>query len=63
MRVPTSTNEGNLEESYYFIAACGIMCRDGEELPVGPGDAVMAPPGAGHGFRSTGEGPLKLIIS
>ena len=52
-----------LEEFYYFIAGCGVMWMDGEEFPVGPGDAVMAPPGVDHGFRSTGEGPLKLIIA
>ncbi len=51
-----------LEEFYYFIAGQGVMWMDDEELPVGPGDAVMAPPGADHGFRSTGDGPLKLVI-
>ena len=55
--------EGALEEFYYFIAGRGVMWMDGEELSVGPGDAVMAPPGVDHGFRSTGEEPLKLIIA
>ena len=55
--------EETLEEFYYFISGRGVMWMDGKELPVGPGDAVMAPPGADHGFRSTGKEPLKLIIA
>ena len=58
-------HEGNntLEEFYYFISGEGVMWMDDEELPVRPGDAVMAPPGVDHGFRSTGDVPLKLLIA
>ena len=38
------------------------MWMDDEEVSVGPGDAIMAPPGVDHGFRTTGEIPLKLLI-
>ena len=51
-----------LEEFYYFMAGRGVMWMDGEDVPVGPGDAVLAPPGVDHGFRSTGDEPLKLMI-
>ena len=54
---------GALEEFYYFMAGRGVMWMDGEEFPVGPGDAVLAPPGVDHGFRSTGDEPLKLMIA
>ena len=53
--------EGALEEFYYFIAGRAVMWIDGEELPVGPGGSVMAPPGVDHGLRSTGKEPLNLI--
>ena len=55
--------DGALEEFYYFISGRGVMWMGDEELPVGPGDAVMAPPGVDHGFRNTGDRPLKLVIA
>ena len=38
------------------------MWTDGEDVPVKAGDAVLAPEGSDHGFRSTGREPLKLVI-
>ena len=69
--LPPGASEGShvhegdeaLEEFYYFIRGQGVMWMDGEEVPVGPGDAVLAPPGVDHGFRSTGDEPLKLVIA
>lgn len=55
--------DNTLEEFYYFISGQGVMWMDDEELPVGPGDAVMAPPGVDHGFRATGDENLKLVIA
>lgn len=68
--LPPGASEGShvhegddaLEEFYYFMEGRGVMWMDGEEVPVGPGDAVLAPPGVDHGFRSTGDVPLKLMI-
>ena len=54
--------ENTLEEFYYFISGRGVMWMDDEEMPVGPGDSVMAPPGVDHGFRTEGDDPLKLVI-
>ena len=55
--------DNTLEEFYYFISGQGIMRMGDEELPVGPGDAVMAPPGVDHGFRCSGDETLKLVIA
>ena len=38
------------------------MWMGDEEFPVRPGDAVMAPPGIPHGFRTDGDDTLKLLI-
>ena len=51
-----------LEEVYYFLEGEGIMTVDGEEVPVKAGDAILVPPGAHHGFLSTGADPLRLVI-
>ncbi len=51
-----------LEEFYYFIAGRGVVWMDDQETPVRPGDAIMAPPGADHGLRNTGQDTLKLLI-
>ena len=50
------------EEVYYFVAGSGVMWADDREVPVTAGDAILAPPGCNHGFRNTGEGPLKLVL-
>lgn len=55
--------DNTLEEFYYFISGQGVMWMGDEELPVGPGDAVMAPPGVDHGFRCSGDETLKLVIA
>ena len=54
--------DNTLEEFYYFIAGEGVMWMGDDEVTVKPGDAIMAPPGVDHGFRSTGDDPLKLVI-
>ena len=51
-----------LEEIYYFLEGSGVMWVDGEDVPIKAGDAIMIPPGPDHGFRNTGDGPLKLVI-
>jgi len=51
-----------LEEIYYFLEGHGIMWINGEDVPIEPGDALLVPPGVDHGFRNTGDVPLKLVI-
>jgi mannose-6-phosphate isomerase-like protein (cupin superfamily) len=49
------------EEIYYIVEGSGLMELDGEERPVGVGDAVLIPPGAWHTITATGDGPLRLL--
>ena len=58
------SHEGDnaLEELYYFLEGHGTMWVDGEDVPIAAGDAVLVPPGADHGFRNSGQEPLKLVI-
>lgn len=58
------SHEGStpLEEIYYFLEGHGIMWIDGKDVPIGPGDALLVPPGVNHGFRNIGDVPLKLVI-
>ena len=58
----THEGEDSLEEVYYFLDGIGSMWVDGEDVPVAAGDLVLVPPGADHGFRNDGTGPLKLLI-
>jgi mannose-6-phosphate isomerase-like protein (cupin superfamily) len=36
------------EEIYFILEGAGTMELDGEKRPVGPGDAVLIPPGSWH---------------
>lgn len=40
------------EEIYFLLEGGGTMELDGEEREVGPGDAVLIPPGARHTIRA-----------
>jgi len=48
------------EELYYVEEGTGEMELDGELAAVGPGDAVLIPPGAWHQIRATG-GTLRFL--
>jgi mannose-6-phosphate isomerase-like protein (cupin superfamily) len=51
------------EEIYYFTAGTGMMRlgRDARPQPIGPGDAVVIPPGTPHKLWNTGPEPLTLL--
>ena len=49
------------EEFYYVIEGEGLMRIGDEEQPVGPGDAILIPPGAVHTLLNTGPGPLRIL--
>ena len=49
------------EEIYYLVEGTGEMELDGEVREVGPGDAILIPPGAWHTIRATGDGPVRLL--
>ena len=45
----TQRHHHKLSEEFYFILeGSGVMDIDGEMRPVGPGDAILIPPGAWH---------------
>ncbi len=49
------------EEFYFLLEGEGLMEIDGEERPVGPGDAILIPAGAWHQIRSTGPETLRFL--
>lgn len=51
-----------LEEIYYFLQGHGMMRIADEEVAVGPGDAILVPPGVVHGLYNTGTEPLRLVL-
>jgi mannose-6-phosphate isomerase-like protein (cupin superfamily) len=44
------------EEIYFLLEGGGTMELDGEERQVGPGDAVLIPPGAWHTIAAGPDG-------
>jgi mannose-6-phosphate isomerase-like protein (cupin superfamily) len=48
------------EELYVLLDGEGEMEVDGERACVGPGDAILIPPGARHQIRA-GAGPLRFL--
>jgi mannose-6-phosphate isomerase-like protein (cupin superfamily) len=51
------------EEIYYLVEGTGEMDLDGERADVGPGDAILIPPGAWHRITATGDGPLRFLCT
>jgi mannose-6-phosphate isomerase-like protein (cupin superfamily) len=43
------------EEFYYITGGTGVMEIDGKARDVGPGDAILIPPGAWHEITATGD--------
>src|SRR4051794_27756756 len=48
-------------EEHYLVAGEGSMEIDGETRPIGPGDAILIPPGARHQIRATGKETLRFL--
>jgi mannose-6-phosphate isomerase-like protein (cupin superfamily) len=59
--IHTGDDDG-FEEIYYFLQGRGVMWIEGQELPIAAGDAFLVPPGVDHGFRNTGDEPLRLVL-
>ena len=51
---------GDTEEIYVVVEGHGEMEVDGERRRVGPGDAVLIPPGAWHQLRAE-DGPVRIL--
>jgi mannose-6-phosphate isomerase-like protein (cupin superfamily) len=48
------------EEIYFVLEGEGDMELGGERRPIGPGDAVLIPPGAWHAVRAL-DAPLRFL--
>jgi mannose-6-phosphate isomerase-like protein (cupin superfamily) len=49
------------EELYVLLEGVGEMEVEGERAQVGPGDAILIPPGAWHQIRSSDAEPLRFL--
>jgi mannose-6-phosphate isomerase-like protein (cupin superfamily) len=49
------------EEIYVVLDGDGEMEVDGDRRRVGPGDAILIPPGAWHQVRAEGAAPLRFL--
>ena len=49
------------EELYFVLEGTGLMELDGTTADVGPGDAILIPPGARHQLRASEAGPLRFL--
>jgi mannose-6-phosphate isomerase-like protein (cupin superfamily) len=49
------------EELYVLLDGEGEMEVDGERARVGPGDAILIPPGARHEIRAGAHAPLRFL--
>ena len=53
-------HHGESEEIYFLLEGGGLMDVDGDTREVGPGDAVLIPPGARHTLRAGPDGARLL---
>jgi mannose-6-phosphate isomerase-like protein (cupin superfamily) len=49
------------EELYVVLDGSGEMEVDGERATVGPGDAILIPPGARHQITASADAPLRFL--
>ncbi len=49
------------EEIYFVLEGNGEMELDGQRTAVGPGDAILIPPGAWHQIRTLGNSRLRFL--
>jgi len=49
------------EEIYYILRGRGSMFLEEDEKEVGPGDAILIPPGQRHSIRNTGSEELVFL--
>jgi mannose-6-phosphate isomerase len=49
------------DEHWFVLSGAALVTRDGEQIRLGPGDAVDIPNGAAHRVASVGDEPLVFI--
>ncbi len=57
---PLHTHAG-MDKVYHVLEGEGRFLLDGRELPMQPGDLLVAPEGVPHGARNTGAARLLLL--
>ncbi len=50
-----------MDKVYHVLDGQGLFLLEGRELPMGPGDLLVAPEGVPHGVRNTGDGRLLVL--
>ncbi len=50
-----------MDKLYQVVEGEGVFLLEGRELPMGPGDLLVAPEGVAHGVRA-GSGRLLLLV-
>ena len=61
-RAPFGHTHDTQEELYVVIAGSATVNLDGDEVPLGPLEAVRIPPGMKHGFQSGPDGAELLAF-
>ena len=49
------------DKVYQVLEGEGVFLLEGRELPMQPGDLLIAPEGVAHGVRNTGAGRLLVL--
>jgi len=50
-----------MDKVYQVVEGRGVFLLEGRELPMTPGDLLIAPEGVPHGVRNTGDGRLLVL--
>lgn len=50
------------EEILYCLSGHGTATVNGEDVQIGPGEALLLAQGSVHSFRNDGPAPLKLLL-
>jgi quercetin dioxygenase-like cupin family protein len=62
-RMPAPHSHDAFEETVYGLTGVTTYTVDGEEIEIGPGDALCIPRGAIHGFENRGTVDAKLLAA
>ncbi|MDW8343803.1 MAG: cupin domain-containing protein [Verrucomicrobiae bacterium] len=57
----TPLHEHPYEHEIFVLEGTGTVWRDGQEVPLQPGDVLFIPPNERHQFKNTGTVPFKFM--
>jgi quercetin dioxygenase-like cupin family protein len=49
------------DKVYHVLEGSGLFLLEGQELPMSPGDLLVAPEGVPHGVRNSGQSRLLVL--